>query len=134
MAMASGQGRNRDSVAKGGMGIDLNADFMTVAALVRPGEWTTYGDISAAVRGDKRAARAVGRAASTEDGFPNAHRVLRAPGRISRGVGACSEGRGVQGVRERLFAEGVVFDETGKADAARHVHWDELRRRLTSSA
>ncbi len=114
------------------MGIDLNETFMRVAAHVRPGEWTTYGDISAAVRGDKRAARAVGRAAATEDEFPNAHRVLRSPGRISRGVGACSEGRGVAGVRDRLRVEGVVFDETGKADPARHVHWDELRRRWQS--
>ena len=111
------------------MGIDLNETFMRVADHVHPGEWTTYGDISAAVRGDKRAARAVGRAAATEDEFPNAHRVLRSPGRISPGVGACSGGRGVEGVRERLFAEGVVFDETGRADPTKHVHWDELRRR-----
>jgi len=108
---------------------DLNETFMRVADHVHPGEWTTYGDISAAVRGDKRAARAVGRAAATEDEFPNAHRVLRSPGRISPGVGACSGGRGVEGVRERLFAEGVVFDETGRADPTKHVHWDELRRR-----
>ncbi|MGH2702574.1 MAG: MGMT family protein, partial [Actinomycetota bacterium] len=62
---------------------DLNERFMGVAAHIQPGEWTTYGDISAAVRGDKRAARAVGRAAATEEEFPNPHRVLRSPGRIS---------------------------------------------------
>lgn len=108
---------------------DLNEKFMRVAAHVRRGEWTTYGDISAAVLGDKRAARAVGRAAATEDEFPNAHRVLRSAGRISPGVGACSGGRGVDGVRERLLAEGIVLDETGRADPAKHVYWDELRRR-----
>ena len=113
---------------------DLNETFMRVAAHVHPGEWTTYGDISAAVRGDKRAARAVGRAAATEDEFPNAHRVLRSPGQISRGVGACAQGQGVDGVRDRLLAEGVVFDERGRADPARHVHWDELRRRLSRAA
>lgn len=109
---------------------DLNQSFMRVAALIGRGEWTTYGDISAVVRGNKRAARAVGRAAAIEEEFPNAHRVLRAPGFISRGTGACGRGRSVEEVRRKLLQEGVGFDESGRADPATHVHWDELRRRL----
>jgi alkylated DNA nucleotide flippase Atl1 len=37
---------------------------MRMASRVRQGEWTTYGDISIAVRGDTKAARGVGRAAA----------------------------------------------------------------------
>lgn len=106
--------------------MDLEGAFVDVARLVGAGEWTTYGDISGAVCGSARWARAVGRAAATFDEFPNAHRVLRADGSIARGTGPCSrEG----GVRRKLESEGVPF-RAGRADPTRRVHWDELRRRL----
>lgn len=105
--------------------VDLETAFVDVARLVRRGEWTTYGDISAAVRGDARWARAVGRAAATFDGFPNAHRVLRASGTIASGSGAA---RDLARIRGKLVAEGIRF--TGeRADPAQRVHWDELRAR-----
>src|SRR3954452_23774936 len=50
--------------------------YLAMAGHVRAGEWTTYGDISIAVRGDTKAARAVGRAAATIAHFPHPHRVL----------------------------------------------------------
>ena len=101
--------------------------YADVARLVRPGEWTSYGDISAAVHGSPRAARAVGRAAATSDDFPNAHRVLRSDGSIARGTGPCANG--VLSVRERLEREGIAFDKGGRADGAHKVEWDELARR-----
>src|SRR4051812_42500962 len=54
----------------------MSDPYLAMAGHVRAGEWTTYGDISIAVRGDTKAARAVGRAAATLAHFPNAHRVL----------------------------------------------------------
>ena len=46
--------------------------YVRMAGFVRPGEWTTYGDISVAVRGDMSAARAVGRRRSQAAPFPGA--------------------------------------------------------------
>lgn len=44
--------------------------FKRIASRVQEGEWTTYGDISIAVRGDTKAARGVGRAAAAVKDFP----------------------------------------------------------------
>lgn len=101
--------------------------YASVARLVRRGEWTSYGDISAAVHGSPGSARAVGRAAATYDDFPNAHRVLRADGSVARGTGSCS--RGPLTVRERLEREGISFDRGGRAERAKRVEWDELAQR-----
>ncbi len=105
----------------------MKASYLDVARALRAGEWTSYGDIAAAVHGTRRAARAVGRTAATSDDFPNAHRVLRADGSIAAGSGPCAN-RGVP-VRERLEAEGITFDRTGRANPAQKVEWDELARR-----
>src|SRR5207244_10291905 len=59
--------------------------YLAVAEQLHAGEWTTYGDISIAVRGDTMGARAVGRAAATLQHFPNPHRVLQSGGRIPDG-------------------------------------------------
>jgi alkylated DNA nucleotide flippase Atl1 len=99
--------------------------FAAVAAQVRRGEWTTYGDISTAARGDSRWARAVGREAANSADFPTAHRVLGHGGMVTRG----SEGAEIDRARARLEAEGVRFT-SGRADPARRVHWDELARRV----
>jgi hypothetical protein len=61
------------------------APYVQIAAHVLRGEWTTYGDISIAHRGDARAARAVGRAAATLRSFPHPHRVLGSIGFIPDG-------------------------------------------------
>jgi alkylated DNA nucleotide flippase Atl1 len=98
--------------------------FAAIAAQVRRGEWTTYGDISTAARGDSRWARAVGNEAASSTDFPTPHRVLGHGGIVTRG----SEGAEVDRARGRLEAEGVRFT-SGRADPARRVHWDELARR-----
>lgn len=100
----------------------LSKELVRTAAHVRAGEWTTYGDLSAAVLGHKRAARFVGMLAATDERFPNAHRVLTSEGRISRPDGNTGP------ARRRLDSEGVSFVR-GRADPARRVHWDELQRR-----
>ena len=106
----------------------MNASYADVARAIRRGEWTSYGDIAAAIHGTPRAARAVGRTTATSDDFPNAHRVLRADGSIAAGSGACAD-RGAP-VRERLEKEGVAFDRRGRAEAGARVEWDELARRV----
>ena len=97
------------------------ARVVAVAALVRPGEWTTYGDIGVAALGG-RAARIVGRLAATHRRFPNAHRVLRVGGRLA------DDGHATRR-RMRLEAEGIRFDEAGRADPGRRVDWSDLEAR-----
>lgn len=96
--------------------------ILRIAGLVGRGEWTSYGDISAAALGHKRAARLVGNLAAVDPRFPNAHRVLTSEGRVSRPDGRVETARG------RLRGEGVAFGG-GRADPSRRVHWDELQRR-----
>lgn len=105
----------------------MRVTYATVAACLRPGEWASYGDISCAVHGSPKAARAVGRTTSTSDDFPNAHRVLRGDGSVAKGSGPCAN-RG-KPVQELLESEGVSFDRSGRADPRLRVEWDELARR-----
>ena len=74
----------------------------------------------------------VGREAATSDDFPNAHRVLTADGRVSRGPG---DHRRASELRSRrlLEGEGVSFSATGRADPAARIYWDELQRRMDTS-
>jgi alkylated DNA nucleotide flippase Atl1 len=108
-----------------------SAPYLAAAQMVREGEWVTYGDISVAVRGDDKAARAVGRAAANLAEFPNPHRVLQAGGVIPPGWHT-SDGLGPEECRRRLEAEGVQF-AGDKADSARHLAFDELRDRLRAA-
>lgn len=94
-----------------------------VVGLVRPGEWTTYGDVSIAVAGHRHCARSVGNLAATDDRFPHPHRVLRSGGTV-----ADSPVRDPRRVIERLMEEGVRF-RGRRADPSQQVHWDELARR-----
>jgi alkylated DNA nucleotide flippase Atl1 len=106
--------------------------YLKVAGLVRRGEWTTYGDVSIAQRGDSRAARAVGRAAATLDDFPNPHRILLEGGRIPEGW-RDGRGNGPEECRRQLENEGVSFTDDGRANMARRVTWDVLRERLNQT-
>jgi alkylated DNA nucleotide flippase Atl1 len=102
--------------------------FKRVASRVKAGEWTTYGDISIAVRGDTKAARGVGRAAATMPDFPHPERILMEGGEINENW-KDAQGRGPDYCRELLISQGVKFDEAGRADKASKVDWAELRRR-----
>lgn len=104
------------------------ATFARVAARVRPGEWTTYGDISIVVRGDTKAARAVGQAAAKIPDFPAPHRVLLERGRISPDWRS-DDGRGPEECERLLRAEGVDFTADGRAEEASRVSWDVLKER-----
>lgn len=102
--------------------------YLEVARLVRRGEWTTYGDVSIAVRGDTMGARAVGRAAALLPQFPEPHRVLQQGGVVPDGW-RDDEGRGPEECRRRLEEEGVAFPDGVRADPDRRVTWDVLVER-----
>jgi alkylated DNA nucleotide flippase Atl1 len=108
-----------------------SAPYLVAAQLVRAGEWTTYGDVSIAVRGDDHAARAVGRAAATLPDFPHPERILQAGGVVPEGW-RDSQGRGPEECRRRLEEQGIVF-KGGRADPAQRLSWEELRRRLSEA-
>jgi alkylated DNA nucleotide flippase Atl1 len=101
--------------------------FMRMASRVRAGEWTTYGDISIAVRGDTKAARGVGRAAAALKEFPNPERVLMDGGVVNPNWHG-DQGRGPEYCQQLLREQGVRFID-GHADPSQRVTWDELRRR-----
>jgi alkylated DNA nucleotide flippase Atl1 len=104
--------------------------YLAIAEQVKLGEWTTYGDISVAVRGDTMGARAVGRAAAMLERFPNPHRVLQSGGRIPDGwKSSQSEEPNPEECRRRLADEGVQFDEHGRASRQNYVAWDVLVER-----
>lgn len=102
--------------------------YLAIAALVDRGEWTGYGDVSIAARGDTMAARAVGRAAAKRDDFPNAHRVLGKGGMINPRW-TTKDGQGREVCRQRLEAEGVTVGDDWRADRTKRVPWDVLRER-----
>lgn len=97
------------------------ARLFALAALVGPGEWTTYGDLAAAA--DLPSPRMPAHEASTDPEFPNAVRVLGAGGRIRRSTATARDR-----VRTRLEAEGVRFFGD-RADPTRHLTWLDLQAR-----
>ncbi|HVT77933.1 MAG TPA: hypothetical protein VHD87_12945 [Acidimicrobiales bacterium] len=102
--------------------------FAQVAALVRQGEWTTYGDVSIVMLGSTAGARGVGRAAATMPDFPAPHRLLMKGGYISADWHT-EDGEGPEECRRRLEADGIRFVD-GHADPAQRVDVEELIERL----
>lgn len=85
---------------------------LRAALLAMPsGTWTTYGDVAALIGTH---AVPVGQYLASNAGVHGAHRVLTADGRISTGF-RWPEGHDAGDPRVRLEAEGVPFDDAGRA-------------------
>ena len=108
-----------------------SARFSEAARVVPEGCWTSYAEISAAVTGTRRAARAVGRAASRDPAFPNAWRVIHADGSVPDGWGG--GGDGPARCRRLLEAEGVTFSHH-RADPAKKLLAEEIDLLLAGEA
>jgi alkylated DNA nucleotide flippase Atl1 len=97
--------------------------FMRAAHVIPEGFWTAYGEIGLAAAGTRAAARAVGRSAARNPGFPNAWRVIHADGSIPAGWGR--DDSGPERCRRLLEAEGVTF-ANGRADPTKKILADEI--------
>ena len=86
-------------------------EYARTANLVRPGEWTTAGDVSIAVRGDVSAAPAIAAAQLSP-------RVLSETPSPERLAG--------------LHDEGVELLPDGSPDPRQRVSWEELSRRVVA--
>lgn len=108
----------------------LSRRIVEVGGLVRPGEWTSYGDISQVVYGHAKAGQAVGMVVSRSpecEAF--AHRVLQFTGQIPS-EWFDEQGRRPEECARRLREEGVTVDEDLFAHGRHHVTHEELSRRL----
>ncbi len=106
--------------------------YRAAAALVPAGRWTTYGDISIAVRNDLLAARAVASSAMHNLEFPNPERVLKAGGRIAPSWVSEDGLQGPEECRRRLEEQGVRFVDD-RADPSQRMPWEELREGLRAA-
>lgn len=85
---------------------------LRAALLAMPaGTWTTYGDVAALIGTH---AVPVGQHLASKAGLHGAYRVLTADGRVSAGF-RWPDGQESGDARTRLEAEGVPFDDAGRA-------------------
>ncbi|GAB4106576.1 DUF262 domain-containing protein [Micromonospora taraxaci] len=100
---------------------EVRWDLMEAALSALPaGSWTTYGDLAALIG---TAPQPVGNRLRAVP-VPNAHRVLQAEGTKAGGF-RWPDGRTDDPVAV-LKAEGVEFDQHGRADQAQRIDLDEL--------
>jgi alkylated DNA nucleotide flippase Atl1 len=106
-----------------------------MAALIEAGEWSTYGDISEAIRGDKRAAQAVGRAV-LKFGVSPYPRLLNPEGRLPKKYrpkpttdAGSDQPIDPDDLRTRFEAEGVRFVNEKIDLPGGYVDARELKRR-----
>lgn len=95
-------------------------------AAIPEGRWTAYADL-AALAGT--AAQAVGNHIATNPSLAKAYRVLTFDGRISEGF-RWSDPADKRDPKELLLAEGVEFDETGRAAQEGRLTSDDLHALL----
>lgn len=101
-------------------------DLHQLITKIRPGEWTTYGDIGHAIG---LPAQPVGTHIATCGECPyGAHRVLTVNGSPSESF-RWSDPAEVRTCREVLESEGLVFDSTGHADPTGRLDADALTGR-----
>ncbi|MGC4857370.1 GmrSD restriction endonuclease domain-containing protein [Micromonospora sp. DT4] len=97
-------------------------DVMNKALAELPaGSWTTYGDLAALIGSHPVP---VG-ARLANHPVPNAHRVLQAEGTVSAGFRWPDPGR-TDDARDLLRADGIAFDQYGRADQAQRIGTEEL--------
>lgn len=107
-----------------GEGEPVQAVWETLSAALAAlpaGSWTNYGELAVLIGSSglavgQRIARVV---------IPNAHRVLQVDGTISAGFQWVEEGR-TDDPRETLEAEGVHFDDRGRAAPEQRVSAEQL--------
>jgi O6-methylguanine-DNA--protein-cysteine methyltransferase len=118
--------------------------YLIAASVVQPGEWTTYGELSKAVRHDDTAARSIGQKAAKNPKFPAPHRVLSKGGKISPHWQSHKSPRPNPDLcRQLLEAEGIKFNYLGQALERRKgddgpeqqafVDADTIRARMTTT-
>ena len=101
------------------------SDLHTLLERMRPGEWTTYGDLAGAI---DSSARAVGGHITACDDCSSAHRVLTSEGQIAEGF-HWSDPADTRDPTDLLRQEGVEFSD-GRADPSRRLVAPALRGRL----
>ncbi|MEU7750427.1 DUF262 domain-containing protein [Micromonospora sp. NPDC049171] len=101
---------------------DVAWDVLAKALAELPtGSWTTYGDLAALIG---TAPQPVGNRLANHP-TPNAHRVLQAGGIVAGNFRWVEPDR-TDDPREVLRAEGVTFDQHGRADQAQRIGTEEL--------
>ena len=94
-------------------------------AELKPGEWTTYGDLATVVDSHPIA---VGQHIKDCDDCQNAWRVLGVDGRPRKNFKWSDPGE-TRSCREVLESEGVTFSSSGSAEPARRLGPDDLKAR-----
>lgn len=109
------------------------SDLHAVLGSVSEGRWTTYGDLADAIGSGRSGARAVGQHIKRCDECPDFWRVLSRTGRPAEGF-HWSDPADTRDLADVLGAEGVVFDEAGRADPAQRISVAELRAQTPPEA